>query len=236
VVAVLWGYFDESGESGPTGALKRLTLGGFFAPWSSIETLCAEWRAALDGESLAEFHMKDIASDENLYSIWPPERQRRLDRFVDILCGRGAYFCAFSYSTETIDEDKLFRDTYEAGLARVLITASSLCDKTSERGRLVFAQTHEIRGELIRRYVDRLGWDEYLDSWEIQRSRDNPALQAAEVMVRGMKRLMQDGIVTHSFARVCATGKPIRFWPEDPFAAKGMPATSVPSDGVKGAR
>ena len=34
----------------------------------------------------------------------------------------------------------------------------------------------------------------------------------------------QHGVVTHSLARICASGIPIRFWPEDPFAAAGVPA------------
>src|ERR1044071_1627374 len=89
VVALMWNYLDESGEFNEAVSpkvLRRLTLGGFFAPWDAIRRLCEEWRAALEVESLGEFHMKEIASDEHNYANWPKDRQNRLDRFVDILC------------------------------------------------------------------------------------------------------------------------------------------------------
>lgn len=214
---MLWGFFDESGEHATRGALKRLTLGGFFAPWESVERLCIAWRAALAVESLSEFHMKEIASDEHLFEQWPVERQQRLDRFVDILCEHASQFGAFSYAVTRAKN--AFRDAYEPGLARVLIVASSLCDAAGERGHVVFAQTDEIKQELIGRYFDRLGWAEYLDGYAVLASRNNPALQAAEIVARGMKRLMQDGEIVHSFSRVLAAGKPVRLWPDHPPAA-----------------
>jgi hypothetical protein len=217
IVLVLVGFFDESGEHGTRGALKRLTMGGFWAPWESVERLCVAWRAALAVESLSEFHMKEIASDEHLYDCWPAERQRRLDRFVDILCEHAAQFGAFSYPVT--GAKNAFREAYEPGLARVLITTSSLCDKAGERGRVVFAQTHEIKQELVGRYFDRLGWAQYLDGYAVLVARHNPALQAAEIVARGLRRLMEDGAVIPSFLKICRSGKPLDCWPHDPVAA-----------------
>jgi hypothetical protein len=94
MVAPIWGHFDESGEEDANGKLKRLTLGGFFAPWPEIGILCRKWRDALDKESLGAFHMKDIASDEHDFDNWPADRQERLKRFVDILCDHAAHFGA----------------------------------------------------------------------------------------------------------------------------------------------
>lgn len=188
-----------------------------------MRELCAKWRVALDEEALAEFHMAEIASDEHRYGDWSAERRNRLDRFVGILTTYGAVLCAFNYSTVTADEDKLFKDTYEGAMARALIIASSLCDKTGERASLVFAKTGEIKQELIGRYFDKLHWGEYFDSVTTQKSSGNPALQAAEIPTRELKRLMQDGLVTHSFRQLCLSGKPIRFWPENPFVAARVP-------------
>jgi hypothetical protein len=217
VLALMHGFFDESGEFGPDGKLKRLTLGGFFAHWSEIEALTAKWRETLDRESMAEFHMKEFASDEHDYKNWAPERQRRLDGFVDILCEHAAEFGAFSY--KVLDTSRAFVDAYEPALARILIVSSSLAERVSERGNVVFAKTEEIKLELIGRYFDQLHWGEYLDGFSVLRSRDCPALQAAEIVARGMKRFMQDGTATHSFRRIRETFKPFRTWPEDPIAA-----------------
>jgi len=87
---------------------------------------------------------------------------------------------------------------------------------------VVFAHTDEIKKEMIGRYFDGLKWGEYLDGYSVLSSRCTPALQAAEIVARGLKRVMQDGGVTQSFARILSAGKPYRFWPEQPFAAAGF--------------
>jgi hypothetical protein len=47
-IAMLWGYFDESGEHPAGGNLTRLTFGGGFAPFEAWEALSMEWAAALE--------------------------------------------------------------------------------------------------------------------------------------------------------------------------------------------
>jgi hypothetical protein len=205
-----------------------LTLGGFFARSEEVQRLTERWRAALDGEALGAFHMKEIASDEERFVTWPKERQERLLRFVEILCDHALEFGAFSYTGNR--RTGLFREVYQTALNRVFIDFASLCERTGERGNVVFAQTDEIKDKLIERYFETLGWREFLDGYSVELARCNPGLQAAELVARGMKRLMQDGGITYSFARImiaaAAPGKRIRFWPPQPFdasAALGHP-------------
>ncbi len=215
IIALVFGYFDESGEHA-SGSLQRLTLGGFFSTWEAVQELEREWRSALAAESMGEFHMKEFASDEHNYAGWPVARQQRLDRFVSIVCRHAVSFAGFTYAPA---RPRRFYDAYEKGLARVLIEASSLSDRLSRtphgRGSVIFAKTEEISIELIGRYFDRLKWGEFLDGFAVYRSRDNPSLQAAEVMARGMRRLMQDGTVTHSFRRILLSGRNVSIWPRD---------------------
>lgn len=217
-VIVLWTYLDESGEhSGARNHLKRLSLGGFTAPWANIKRLCERWRDALNAESLVDFHMNDIFSDEAGFDSWEPARQKRLSRFVDVLCDEAVVFNAYSYGG---DRPKgLFREAYNHGIARALIDLENFCVEIGERGHVVFAKTDEIRHGHVGSYFDRIDWDECLDGFTIQKSRENPALQAAEIVARGMKRVMQDGFVTYSFRRILDAGKPTMFWPSDPFGA-----------------
>lgn len=210
VVASIWGFFDESGEQGQGGRLKRLTLGGFFVPWPEIETLCQRWREAPDAENLSEFHMKNIASDEHAFLDWPPERQRRLDRFVDILCDHAKLFGAYIYVPTR--KNGAFVQAYRTGLARVLIELENHCIDSSARGNIVFARTPEISKALIGRFFDQANWSDKFDGYAVRKSANKPALQAAEIVARGMKQLMQDGLITHSFQRILMTGKPIRFY------------------------
>jgi hypothetical protein len=105
-----------------------------------------------------------------------------------------------------------------------MMIGNNLCRDSGERGQVVFAQTDEIKQELIGRYFDRLGYGDYMDGYAVQKSAKNPALQAAEIVARGMKRLMQDGGITWSFWRVLTvggvtTGANAAFWPYDPLQA-----------------
>lgn len=230
VIVLLTGFFDESGEHEKDGSgLCRLTLGGFYAEGGAVRDLCEKWRRALDAEGLAEFHMKEIASDEYDFANWSPERQNRLNQFVEILASAASEFGAFSYPVSP--SRRAFKDAYETALARVLITASSLADRTGEHVQLVFAYTDEIRQGRIGEYFDQLHWGEYLDGFRVARSRNEPALQAAEIVARGLKRLMEDGSVMPSFLRLAQTGKPFRFWPENPVAASQMIQASRRAEG-----
>lgn len=216
----LTGFFDESGEHGPDGKLRRLTLGGFFIRWDRVCDLRRRWREALHDESLTEFHMKNIASDEHDYFNWSPERRRRLDRFTEILADCANEFASFSYAVDPYRS--AFKDTYEAGLDKVLTAAASLADRTGDHVHLVFAKTHEISHARIGEYFDQANWGGWLSSYKVARSRDEPALQAAEIVARGLKRLMEDGKVMPSFFALAMTGKPSRFWPENPVAASAL--------------
>jgi hypothetical protein len=226
MVGSIWGYFDESGEHGPNGKLKRLTLGGFFAPRPEIRSLCERWRNALDKEGLSDFHMCEIASDEHDFENWPANRQERLRRFVDILCDHAMYFGAYSYKVTS--KSNAFVQAYKPALNRVLIELENLCIQDGVRGNIVFVHTTEISNELIGCFFDGANWSGWFNSYGVQRSSNEPALQAAEIVARGMKQLMQDGTITNSFARIVTTGKLVRFWPPEPLAALSVPLRMGP--------
>jgi hypothetical protein len=218
VLIAMWGNFEESGEHDPvTGHLRRLTMGGFYAPWAAVEKLCIEWRKALNSESLGSLHLKKIASDEDNYLNWPLEKRQRLDRFVDILCEHATHFGAFSYPA--LNPRRAFVQAYKPGLARALIKLDELCAEHGETGRIVFARTHEIKASLIGRYFDQANWSKRFSGYAVLKAADEPALQAAEIVARGMKRFMQDGGITYSFAKIQLTHRPIMFWPHDPVGA-----------------
>lgn len=205
---MIWNFLDESGEfdeSNSPKSLTRLTIGGFFAEWGEVKRLCVKWRKALEEECLNEFHMKEIASDEHNYAIWPKERQDRLDKFVDILCEHAQIFCGYSY--KVINHAKAFKDTYEMAMIGTMIRASTIHTETKEPIHIMFAHTTEIKLSLMMQYFDRQ-WGEYLAGVSIEKSSFNPALQAAEIVARGIRREKKDGIVTHSLAKIRATKKP----------------------------
>lgn len=203
---MLYGYFDESGEHSLDGKLQQLTLGGFVARRPEIEKLCQDWCAALDQSGMADFHMRVFASDEAGYARWDVERQKRLDSFINALCRNITHYCAFSYTVTT--QGTAFKDAYETALARVMINAAGVARRSDDRIKLVFAHTQEIKGELIQRYFDRLNWrEDGIQGVSHEMSDGCPPLQAAEIVARGMRRKVQDGLVTHSFAKMKAAAK-----------------------------
>jgi hypothetical protein len=170
--------------------------------------------------------MKEIISDEHNFSSWPKDRQDMLNRYVDILCNHATFFGAYSYLVPEGSDS--FEAAYRPALGRAMMIGNTLCRDSGERGRVVFAHTSEIKQALIGKFFDRLGFGDYMDGWSVERSAANPALQAAEIVARGMKRLMEDGGITWSFWRVLtvgASGVNKSFWPHDPLqsiAAKGL--------------
>jgi hypothetical protein len=71
VIAMLWAYFDESGEHDASGALRALTIGGLVAPFEAWQQLEKEWRAALRSEGLSTFHRRELGPgrDERFLQI-----------------------------------------------------------------------------------------------------------------------------------------------------------------------
>ncbi|MFZ1963798.1 MAG: hypothetical protein WAU78_10115 [Roseiarcus sp.] len=165
--------------------------------------------------------MKDIASDEDHYMTWPPERQQRLDRFVDILLKYPIELGAFSYEAD--QRTRLFGWVYRVAVHRVFINAETLCEANGAMAHVYFAQTQEISDLGIGRYFRKVRWPETLGGYSVERARLNPALQAAEIVARGMRRLMQDGGITHSFGRLWREsrqrGVEFRSWPPEPLDA-----------------
>jgi hypothetical protein len=211
LTVMLYWFFDESGEHGPDGKLEQLTLGGFLARWRAVRLLCRDWRAALDEHHISDFHMSEFASDEGNFDNWPPERRAKLDRFVDILCQHVSHFSAFSYKVTKPDD--AFRDTYETALSHIMNKAASIATHESDRIRLVFAKAGGISMGRIGEYFDTLDWDRnHVHSVATELARDNPPLQAAEIVARGLKSYVEGNGITHSFAKVLAVAKDFDFW------------------------
>ena len=211
VTVMLYWFLDESSEHGPDGQYEQLILGGFLASWREVRHLSRDWLAALDSSHIATFHMSEFAPDEHNFASWLPERQAQLDLFVDVLCKHVSHFSAFSYKV-TNPNDAL-QDTYGNALSHIMNQAASIAVHENERLRLVFAKTGGISMGHIGEYFDALNWERnHVHSVITELSQYNPPLQAAEIVVRGMKNYVESGIMTHSFAKVWNCAKVFDCW------------------------
>jgi hypothetical protein len=72
MIAMLWGYFDESGDHDTSGELRGLTIGGLIAPLEAWQAFDEEWGKALAYEGITFFHRSEVG-------------QGRDDRFLRII-------------------------------------------------------------------------------------------------------------------------------------------------------
>jgi len=90
---ILDGYenpLDESGEFDETVSPKEAEAPNSRRVFRALGVGCSvsarTGARLLTRSASANSHMKEIASDEHDYANWPLARQKRLDRFVDVLC------------------------------------------------------------------------------------------------------------------------------------------------------
>jgi hypothetical protein len=84
-VLVMWGYYDESGEHGPTGELLNMTIGGCFSSLERWREFDAAWKAALAAESLSYFHMTDFEAWEGPFNFTLPDGSRDKEKHNRLL-------------------------------------------------------------------------------------------------------------------------------------------------------
>ena len=82
-IAVLWGYFDESGTDGQLGVTA---ISGFAAPlniWSQLEH---RWQAALREDGISCFHNVQCRNRSGEYKEWDISRSaKHLEKMAEIL-------------------------------------------------------------------------------------------------------------------------------------------------------
>src|SRR6266536_5960482 len=86
-LAMLWVYFDESGEHGANGRLKKLTLGGSIAQSETWDIVSDKWAKVLRDFDIEMFHMADFEANRQEFTGWEktPERRKRSEEHTSEL-------------------------------------------------------------------------------------------------------------------------------------------------------
>lgn len=158
-IAMLWGYFDESGEHDRiTGNLTRLTVGGALATAEAWAALSMEWAATLRSANISAFHMTDFEGRKKPpYDAWSePERRRILSALLDIAIRHVPTF--IGYTVEPAPDEPALKYTYESNIGKFLKDAARGTFHSQEPLTLVFAAHPEIKAARIGRYFDL--WDD----------------------------------------------------------------------------
>jgi hypothetical protein len=170
MIAMLWGYFDESGEHDPSGELLALTIGGLIAPLDAWQAFDQEWDAALAARGLREFHRRQF-------------RAEGIDEFLKIIARRVGLALSFSAAARGSTSD-----AYERGLIDCLVQVANA--SKAEKVSLMFAMHPEFPVEHIQRYFQIVNWGgggAQLSRLMFGDPRDTPPLQAADLVAHALR-------------------------------------------------
>lgn len=168
VIAMLWAYFDESGEHDASGALRALTIGGLVAPLEAWQRFEKDWRAALRLEGLSTFHRRELG----------PGRD---ERFLQIIASHVPHALGFTVAGSQTEA------AYETGFVDCLLELANISASEDEVS-LVFAKHPEFTTHKGERYLSLFEWrDIRLNSVTFQDPRDIAPLQAADLVAHMLR-------------------------------------------------
>lgn len=183
LIAMLWAYFDESGEY-QDGTLKRLTLGGCIASFENWQAFDQRWRAALDDEGVNVFHMADFEAREGEFprSDWEESRRRKLlGNLLGIINQHVSIFVGFANYPVKFPEKRSMRAGYDRLIARSMINTANRPWGLDEEISIVFARHPEFSSVRVLEYFEIINQDKSLESCAVAEPGKVLPLQAADL-------------------------------------------------------
>jgi hypothetical protein len=181
-VAMLWCFFDESGEfaKGAHGkrSLARLTIGGCVATYESWEIFSMKWAQILASIGLPMFHMADFESRiPSPYADWTDlERRDRLNMFLATIAEHAKDCFGFTNSVRPGDT---VSSIYKRCAEDVIMFLNGLDDDIA----IVFAHHPEYGAQKkLTDLIVRHTMAAKVRSCTIARPIDNCPLQAADIV------------------------------------------------------
>lgn len=168
MVAMLWAYFDESGDHDQTsGTLTRLTIGGLIASEDAWRAFDSEWTSALLRKNRRYFHRRDYQHQE-------------VEEFARIICRHVGHAVSFSAAGANT------KAAYEVGLVDCLVQAANI--SVGERVSLVFAKHPGFKPSAILRYYEIVNYGSaQLRGVPFDDPRDVQPLQAADLIAHALR-------------------------------------------------
>jgi hypothetical protein len=141
-IAMLWAYFDESGEHDQTP--HRLTIGGLIAPLSDWQAFEVAWDAALQRHNRRSYHRRDFAGDDS--------------EFVKIIAEHVPLVVGFS-ATPQPPREKVSEahEAYEATLVDCLLRVAQVSQ--DQQIAVMFANHSEFKPQNLLRYFEIVNWN-----------------------------------------------------------------------------
>jgi hypothetical protein len=222
----MWVYYDESGEYGPDGRLRNMSIGGCAAPldrWKSFEIA---WLKALSDEGLTYFHMTDFEAWVHPFDFALPDgtrdkekHNRLLNALLSVMLDHVDFFGGFAAgnlisSDPTMAHELALEDCV---LAAITYAVHDLWEKRERPINRVFGKQRHFSYAKIMKYVELYGWGEgrgRLGSVTVDEPKVLPPLQAADILAYEMAKVQRERPVRYPFIRL-----------RDESKARGIPMT-----------
>jgi hypothetical protein len=203
-VAMIFAYYDESGEYGSDGTLLNMSIGACVSTREKWERLGVAWRAALEREGLAAFHMPD-------FEAWVPpfdfrdaegsrdsERHKRLlNSLLDLMLENIENFAGFAVSGSiSIDAARAHRSALEECVVGAVTHAMhDLWRHYRKPINMVFGKQKHFSYAHIMKYIEFYDWGEGHGRIGCVTAGDAASLsqlQAADILAYEMGRAQRD--------------------------------------------
>jgi hypothetical protein len=201
VICMVWAYYDESGEY-KDGKLIRMSVGACVARLSDWESFEPSWRAILDREGLASFHMADFEAWKGPFDFKLPDGARDNDKhrrvLNDLLKVMGDHigsFGGFACDTEWVSEDQseAHRRTLEECFHSAALHAiREMWDRYGSPINLVFdRQNHFGLSKIQEYFVHYNGTLGRIGSLTMDEAIKRPPLQASDILAYEMSKIQR---------------------------------------------
>ena len=204
-VAMVWVYYDESGEYGPDGALVNMSVAGCVAPLAVWQAFCPAWQAALAAEGLTAFHMTDFEAWKPPFDFRLPDgardkakHNRLLNSLLDVMLNHVRRFVAFAAGCPISAEGKrahslAVEDCIGAAIKDAVL---AMWPVVGEPLNLVFGEQKHFGYGDVMRYRNFYEWGEAkgrIKTVAMGSPADILPLQAADILAYEMAREQRDG-------------------------------------------
>lgn len=155
LVAMVWGYFDESGEHDKcTGHFTRLTIAGAIAPCEVWQIFSARWKVILQKAGITTmFHMVDFENRRGPFVGWSEEKRRIvLNQLLDEIIEAAPEIVGFVAEPEP--GRHALKDSYDSIIAKMTKEAAIGAFSSAIPVTMVFAKHKDFSAKRIGEYFD----------------------------------------------------------------------------------
>lgn len=218
LVAMIWGYFDESGyHNHITGHPRFLSFGGCVASCAAWLGFEEDWRTILSREGIECFHMTDFQAWASPFNFMLPsgERDERrhaklLDDLLRVIANR--QMRAFGFTDIILPKRRAIKKAIKSGVIDTILGLSANSMNSDDVISIMFARHKEFS---LKSLDNEIGFFDCVNSRIGALATGDPIrfcqLQAADIIAHEVSNMEGNCILTDVLQKLSQLGCPFRF-------------------------